>query len=67
MAFNISLVNPGAKFNINFSGATPAAFGQVLVLGAWKQVSAMQICLSETWKPVTKAQVCIGEAWKELA
>lgn len=43
------------------------SFGQVLVSGLWKTVSAMQICLSETWKPVTKAQVCVGETWKELA
>jgi len=64
MAFNISLGNSGAAFNIAFGGAP--AFGQVLVSGVWKVVSAMQVTVSGAWKPVTKAQVCVGESWKEL-
>jgi hypothetical protein len=50
------------------SAITPpvAAFGQVLVSGVWKVVSAMQVAVSEVWKPVTKAQVMVSGSWKEL-
>jgi len=53
--------------SVNFElGGAIAAFGQVLVSGVWKVVSAMQVTVSGAWKPVTKAQVCVGESWKEL-
>jgi hypothetical protein len=52
-----------------FFDAAPApggSFGQVLVSGIWKVVSAMQVTVSGAWKPVTKAQVMVSGSWKEL-